>query len=476
MKLPIAEPRPQHHTFWAATRLVLLLMCLPILPACGPSTPPPTTSSATVSGTSGHGPVAFVYTWASSTGTGGLVGASAHDGSAVWRDAVGHANWAPIIVGDTLYACVFDQGDTTQDIVAVRVATGQLLWRTKLPAGDGANDVINADTTTVVVDAGDNGLYALNPQDGTIRWHLSLFVEGKPLVHAGVVYALVDPQRFSLPSLNAYRASDGKLLWSVPQYAHKERIELNSSAIYADVDPFQPAAFSLRDGHQLWAGEGGFLIAATDAAVFIDQDYHLDALSAQDGSRLWQTSISAGLYSINYDVAPVVNSVLYVAGSSGGIAAVRTRDGTVLWQHTSKNAEADAVIVVNGVAYLYTSGSPSEPGGCGFGACPDQVVATQRRDRRPALAEECARRTVARRTGGRRLGGRPVIRDVYAVASDSCGMAHSCCDGSLIGVATNDNTAVRHGIIRCYRIPLDNGAMLPWAAYRLAGQHARTPR
>ena len=200
MKLPVAEPRPQHHTLWVATRLVLLLMCLPLLPACGPSTPPPTTSSATVSGTSGHGPVGFVYTYAS-TATAGLVGASAHDGSTIWRAAVGHANWAPVIVGDTVYACVVVQGQVTQDIVAVRVATGQLLWRTNLPAGD-IGDVINADTTTVVVDAGETGLYALNPQDGAIRWHLPLFVEGKPLVHAGVVYALVDPQRFSLPALH----------------------------------------------------------------------------------------------------------------------------------------------------------------------------------------------------------------------------------------------------------------------------------
>ena len=115
---------------------------------------------------------------------------------------------------------------------------------------------------------------------------------------------------------------------------------------------------------------GGFVIAATDSAVFIDDgNSTLGALSATDGSRLWQTSINAGLYSINYDVAPVVNSVLYVAGSSGSIAAVRTRDGTVLWQQATQNAEA--VIVVNGVAYLYTS----ESGGCGLGACTDQVVA-----------------------------------------------------------------------------------------------------
>src|SRR6185312_10394077 len=176
--------------------------------------------------------------------------------------------------------------------------------------------------------------------NGAIRWHLPLFVERNPLIYAGVVYALVDAQRFSLPSLNAYRASDGKLLWSVPhpQGAHNGRIELNSSAIVENVSTVGPAAFSLRDGRLLWTGEGGFIVAATNAAVFIeDQNYHLDALSAQDGSSLWQTSISAGYDSIAYDVAPVANNVLYVTGSSGGIAAVRTRDGTVLWQHTNMN-------------------------------------------------------------------------------------------------------------------------------------------
>jgi outer membrane protein assembly factor BamB len=65
--------------------------------------------------------------------------------------------------------------------------------------------------------------------------------------------------------------------------------------------------------------------------------------------------------------------VLYVAESSGGIAAVRTRDGTLLWQQTNQNAAA--VIVVNAVAYLYSSVPPDESGGCGVGACTDQVVA-----------------------------------------------------------------------------------------------------
>src|SRR5215469_11022763 len=225
MQLPMVEPRLPHHPVWAATRLLLVLMCLAILPACGLSTPPRTTSSATVSGTSGTSPVAFVYTTctcsaSSTTSTASLVGTSAHDGSIVWRDTLGQQIADPIMVGDTLYARVtLDSTHPTPDIVAVRVATGRVLWRTNLPVADINCCVINADTTTVVVDEPNdglnhNGLYALNPHNGTIRWHLPVFVEGRPLVHAGVVYAQVDPEWFSFASLNAYRASDGTRLWS----------------------------------------------------------------------------------------------------------------------------------------------------------------------------------------------------------------------------------------------------------------------
>jgi hypothetical protein len=56
MKRPMVEPRPPHHPVWTATRLLLMLMCLAILPGCGQSTPPRTTSSTTVNGTSGTSP------------------------------------------------------------------------------------------------------------------------------------------------------------------------------------------------------------------------------------------------------------------------------------------------------------------------------------------------------------------------------------------------------------------------------------
>jgi outer membrane protein assembly factor BamB len=375
MKHPLGDSRKRPNISLAANSLLLFLVCLLLLAACGQSPSPGSAGSPIANTASANNHVAYVYTYYdSSSGETGLVGASARDGSVVWRAALGHANWEPVVVGDTLYANVHSQGSGTQNIVAVRVASGQVLWTTQLPP-DAFNDVINADTTTVVVDAGDNGLYALDPKNGAIRWHLALLVERKPLVHAGIVYALIEKERFSFPSLNAYWASDGRLLWSIPNGSHNGRIELNSNAIYANLSTSELAAFSTHNGHSLWTG-GGFLIAATDSAVFVEHgDNHLAAVSAQDGSLLWQSAINAGFYSVSYDVAPFVNGVLYIA-SSTGLAAVRARDGRLLWQHGSPNAEnAAAAIVVNGVAYLYLSVSPYQSGGCGLSACTDQVVA-----------------------------------------------------------------------------------------------------
>ncbi len=130
--------------------LWVVIVCLALLSAC---------SGTTNSGPAAH-ETAFVYTYFAQNGEAGVAGANPADGTDVWRTPIGHANWAPIIVGTCLYACVRVHGQATQTIVAVRIADGQVLWRTELPEST-YNAVINADATTVVVNGGDRGLYAL---------------------------------------------------------------------------------------------------------------------------------------------------------------------------------------------------------------------------------------------------------------------------------------------------------------------------
>jgi len=127
----------------------------------------------------------IVYTTFDTNGGAGVTAISGRDGKTLWHAAIGHSNWAPLIVGDTLFACVFDPAHPGLNVVAVRMRDGKLLWRTSLPAGDGFNDVFAADATTVAVNADRGGLYALDAATGAKYWQVDtpggqLFAEFAP--------------------------------------------------------------------------------------------------------------------------------------------------------------------------------------------------------------------------------------------------------------------------------------------------------
>src|SRR5262249_22787518 len=138
MNRPIAARAGAARTRCAAVLLWLVVASLPLLNACGQpggavspaaSVSAPPAASASASSASGSRDVAFVYAYYEG-GVAGLAGGSARDGSVVWRAAIGSANWAPTIVGDTVYACVHVHapGSSSQNVVAVHVATGQVRW------------------------------------------------------------------------------------------------------------------------------------------------------------------------------------------------------------------------------------------------------------------------------------------------------------------------------------------------------------
>lgn len=380
----------------AARTLWILFVCLPLLAACdqasatAPSrsaTPRTTVSSSAVPAMQ---TVALVYTYfghKSDNSDSGVAGGSALDGAQVWHTAIGHVNYPPIIVGNTLYLCVRAPGDTAQNIVAVRIADGQLLWTTPLPS-ESMNYVLTADSTTVVVNAGIHGLYALDPDTGTIRWHLSLRLEhSKPGLHAGVVSTFVTHKPFDPPMLAAFRASDGAQLWAVPYGAYiGSRIELTSTAAFGSTllgfaDGPHVVAFSLRDGHVLWSSQSaGFVLAATPHAIFVESTtYQLEALSPANGTLLWQVPVLT-YYSVAFDAVPIVNGVLYLSNATEFVA-VRVSDGALAWRTSDLQAAPKSVMVVNGVAYLLRQRIPppdgSQGGGCVLTAsgCPDEIVA-----------------------------------------------------------------------------------------------------
>ncbi|HEX8036317.1 MAG TPA: PQQ-binding-like beta-propeller repeat protein [Ktedonobacterales bacterium] len=341
--------------------LWVVVVCLALLGACGtPSKVVPVPHEADI---------VFAY---AQTYEAGVTGVSSVDGAVVWHAAIGHSNWAPIMVGDSLYTCVSSTAGT--HIMAVRIADGQVLWRTKLPSS-GYNYVINADSTTVVVNAGENGMYVLDALTGAIRWHLSFNAGGKSVLGAGVVYTFVPREGSYTSVLTAFQASDGKHLWTSPDDEFGGAI-INSTAAFGSTPAPKAAALGLRDGRLLWTSQvDGFPIAATESAVFVQRtNYTLAALSATDGSVLWESSVNAGYYAGSYNRLPNVNGVLYIVNDTG-VAAIRARDGTFLWRLSGLNYSPRQVIVVKGVAYVYLSHQSAGLFSCPIGDCADEILA-----------------------------------------------------------------------------------------------------
>jgi outer membrane protein assembly factor BamB len=168
---------------------------------------------------------------------------------------------------------------------------------------------------------GDNNmLYSLRVSDGKVLWHVSLSHPMFGAVYAnGIIYtgslALggipADPNAYVDAYVDAYRASDGKLLWE------------HSSAATCDNRPdYEPLA---ADANAVYVSYGCVPNNTAQTSVI--------ALRAADGSQLWSypayTGGSAG--------PALVNGVLYFVNINSGITALRVSDGTQVW-HVQEGA------------------------------------------------------------------------------------------------------------------------------------------
>ncbi|HEV2459433.1 MAG TPA: PQQ-binding-like beta-propeller repeat protein [Ktedonobacterales bacterium] len=143
-----------------------------------------------------------------------------------------------------------------------------------------------------------------------------------PLAADGVVYVgytVLKDHYLPQTVIAALRASDGALLWSVP----------DANYTYAnDTYPNRTRGMAYADGVLLLLGSG------------------IVALRAQDGTTLWQ----ALPWGVNSDGAfhfAVSRGVLYIV--RGDISAVRISDGRLLWQTVASEGQAWSQPLVDGI-------------------------------------------------------------------------------------------------------------------------------
>src|SRR5437588_360655 len=269
-------------------------------------------------------------------------------------------------------------GSDNHTLYALGTSDGKVRWQQQLDGPVSLYAVVNGN----VYAAADNKLFAFNANNGTQLWQYRV---NKTITQVKVVDGVVyvnSAAEGNSSILFAIRTGDGSLAWRSTLYTtmpgllgiiHGTIYEVQSSS-YPGTSDFSQAIYALQtsNAHVLWqvpvpardgavAGKpleanGIVYLATTHGVVY--------ALHAATGTLLWHAAQPplnpAEEGGLNLVTVTMVNGVVF-AGGVYGASAYRGSDGQLLWQY--KRTSPDITpgssllpVVVNGIVYFYDSG------------------------------------------------------------------------------------------------------------------------
>jgi outer membrane protein assembly factor BamB len=209
-------------------------------------------------------------------------------------------------------------------------------------------------------------VYALRVADGSILWHDQIGNRTllPPVVANGIVYVLPNGT-----TLDALRASDGKLLWQYNGSQEGEEVTLpvvaNGTACIgaSNSNGAFVVALNTANGLPIWRHQVGTTyvnLSMENNVIYISSSATLTALRAGDGSILWQQHMSSQLGSVT-----VSGGVVYGIANDGHLYARRASDGGAVWSFSiGKEASSiTAPVVVDGLVYIAALSSSGTVGG-----------------------------------------------------------------------------------------------------------------
>ncbi len=201
-------------------------------------------------------------------------------------------------------------------VVAVQASSGSALWRQQLDQQLMAGVAVGGESLYVATASGE--LIAFNRSNGTQRWSSALLSEvlSAPAATDGmVVVRTVDGKLIGL------KEEDGEELWryqrEVPALTLRgtSRPVIDGDRVYAALDSGEVVVLSLQEGREIWMKS----VLAPRGRTEIERMVDLDA-------------------------DPVVaDGVLYVIGYQGGMAALNTEQGDLLWKRKVNSLMAPLV-------------------------------------------------------------------------------------------------------------------------------------
>jgi outer membrane protein assembly factor BamB len=247
---------------------------------------------------------------------------------------------SPAVADGIVYVGSADQG-----VYALNAVDGSLRWRYK--TGGAVNSSPAVSVGTVYVLSGDGNLYALEAGDGKLRWK----------------FATAGERRFTAPGIHG--ASPHTESMPDPFDVFLSSPAVVAGTVYVGSGDHHVYALDAASGALRWKFETGNVVhaspAVADGVVYIGSwDRNLYALNADTGSLIWkfQTGDDTDIYNQVgiAGSAAVAGGTVFFGCRDGHFYAVDAKTGAKKWAHDNKKGWVIASPAVErGVVYFPTS-------------------------------------------------------------------------------------------------------------------------
>lgn len=266
---------------------------------------------------------------------------------------------------------------------ALNISDGHIRWSDQ---NFEASPLEVVDGTLYTITAGlgvKPALYAVNPADGKIKATYTTSDGGwnALTVANGFLYYAIGKDIYEIRLTNHQSASQQHFA-ALPGFV--EHIQVKNGIVYTQIQVISTAtgshdlimAFDARTGNKLWVSKTDTEFLAITATIVYTTTINfttsaqIDALDASTGKLLWHTAIKPLHILATSNWHSIINilvnpDTLYVSygdrASAGSIAALQTRDGTLLWQTRVDNQEAESPLGVQDKV-VYTISNNGENG------------------------------------------------------------------------------------------------------------------
>jgi len=275
-----------------------------------------------------------------------VVGLDAGSGEELWTYDAGAPlpHWRPAVEDGVLYFV-----DTQGTAHAVATDDGSEVWQRSLPRDSPASGGLVVSDGAVVFGLGRldlfrfGGLYALETDDGTTRWHRqpgdgNSHTPAYPAAADGTVYYAAFPAggRGEAAAVTAASTADGEVEWTatVDREAVYTGVAVTDDRVYAG-GPQGSLALDRGDREPVWRSPGGSFFsppAVADGQVYVSSTGEpgpgvraLDREGGEDWTHAVGTAATPG-------PATVADGVLYYGASDGRLYALDAASGDRRWR------------------------------------------------------------------------------------------------------------------------------------------------